>query len=324
MSPAVLGAGSWGTTLAGLLASKGEKVYLWARNPASAEYMQAERHNPKYLPDYQFPPTLQVTSNLQEALSGQQLVIHAVPSHATREFAKEYAKYLAPDAVVVSATKGLEYGTHKRMSEVIHEATNHPVAALSGPNHAEEVSAMQPTAAVIAHPDANLAEQVSRAFSTSRFKAYPRTDLVGTEVCGAYKNVVALSTGMVDGLGWGDNALACLVTLGMDEMVALTRALGGDPRTVSGLAGVGDLVATCASQHSRNRRYGRELALGTPPEAIKRKMHGMVAEGVYAVKSFRQFAQEEKIELPLTRVVHAIVYEGLTVGQGVEMLLARI
>ena len=324
MSPAVLGAGSWGTALAGLLASRGEKVYLWARNPASAEYMQAERHNPKYLPDYQFPPSLLVTSDLTEALSGQDLVVHAVPSHATRSFAGEYAKYLAEGAVVVSATKGLEYGTHKRMSQVIHEATGHPVAALSGPNHAEEVSAGQPTAAVIAHPDLETASSIARAFNTPRFKAYPRTDLVGTEVCGAYKNIVALAAGMVDGLGWGDNCLACLVTLGVDEMTAATRALGGDPRSVPGLAGVGDLVATCASEHSRNRRYGRELALGATPEAIKRKMHGMVAEGVYAVKSFKQFADEESMELPLTRVVHAIVYEGLTVPQGVEALLARV
>jgi glycerol-3-phosphate dehydrogenase (NAD(P)+) len=224
----------------------------------------------------------------------------------------------------VSATKGLEQGTHKRMSEIVHEETDRGVAAISGPNHAEEVSVGQPTAAVVATPHFEAAEAIARRFETTYFKAYPRRDLVGVEVCGAYKNVVALAAGMADGLGWGDNCLACLVTLGVDEMIEVNNLLGGDTRTVYGLAGIGDLVATAASRHSRNRFYGRELALGTPRDKIERKMHGMVAEGVKATKAFQGFADDRGLELPLTRVVHSIVYEGVTVHDGVEELLARV
>ncbi|MHB8586201.1 MAG: NAD(P)H-dependent glycerol-3-phosphate dehydrogenase [Thermoplasmatota archaeon] len=320
----VLGAGSWGTTIAALLASKGEKVRLWARNPALVAYMEHERHNPRYVSDLLLPPTLQPTSSLQEALAGQDLVVHAVPSHTSREFARHYAKYLAQEAWLVSATKGLEQVTHKRMSEILHEETNRPVAALTGPNHAEEVSAGQPTAAVIATPDYAAAEKIARRFETTYFKAYPRRDLVGAEVCGAYKNVVALAAGMVDGLGWGDNCLACLVTLGVDEMIEVVNLLGGDPRTVYGLAGVGDLVATSTSKHSRNRFYGREIALGTPRDRIERKMHGMVAEGVLATKAFKSFADDRGLDLPLTRVTNDIVHGKITVHDGVEDLLARV
>lgn len=321
---AVLGAGSWGTTLAGLIASKGERVVLWARNPSVVEYMRAERHNPRYVPDLVFPPSLEVTSDLAEAVRGQDLVVHAVPSHATREFARSYGKLLLPDAWIVSATKGFEQATHKRMSEIVHEETGRDVAAISGPNHAEEVSAGQPTAAVIATPDYEAAERIAKRFETPYFRAYPRRDLVGVEVCGAYKNVVALAAGMADGLGWGDNALACLVTLGVDEMIEVNNLLGGDPRTCTGLAGVGDLVATAASRHSRNRFYGRELARGTPRDKIEKKMHGMVAEGVKAVRAFKGFADQRRLDLPLTRVVYNIVYEGITVQDGVEELLAKV
>lgn len=320
----VLGAGSWGTTLAILLASKGEPVKLWARDSSLVGTMARSRHNPKYVPHARFPESLTVTQDLAEALRGERLVVHAVPSSPTRAFAREYGKLLDGDAVVVSATKSLERGTHKRMSEVIHEETGKPVAALSGPNHAEEVSVGQPTAAVVAHPDFELAKEMAAAFDTRTFKAYPRRDLVGTEVCGAYKNVVALAGGMADGLGWGDNCQACLVTLGVDEMIELARLFGADERTVYGLAGIGDLVATATSNHSRNRFYGRELGKGLTPEQIYEKMNGMVAEGVHATQAFYDYAVEERLELPLTRVIHRIVYEGVTVKQGVAELLARV
>ncbi len=321
---AVIGAGSWGTTLALLAAANRDDVRLWARNPNIVQYMQAERANPKYLPGVTIPEHVTVTSSLKEALDGEDTVLHVVPSHATRAVAKEYAPFLAEDAVVISCTKGLEGGTHKRMSQVIGEETGKPVGALSGPNHAEEIARQQPAAAVVAHPDLATAERVTKALETNSFKAYPRRDLVGTEVCGAYKNVVALAAGMADGLGWGDNCLACLVTLGVDEMVELTRVMGGDARTVQGLAGIGDLVATSTSQHSRNRRYGRMFARGMGRGEIERAMNGMVAEGVRATEAFFNFAQGERLELPLTRVTHAIVYEGVAVMDGVEELLARV
>jgi len=322
--PAVVGAGSWGTTLAALLASKGERVKLWARDPKLVEQMRRERRNPHYVTHLAFPETLTVTDDLGEALAGERVVVHAVPSHATRDMARRYAPHLDRDAVVVSATKSLERQTHKRMSEVIHEETHHPVAALSGPNHAEEVSVGQPTAAVLAYPDMALAKELATLFDFRTFKAYPRRDLVGVEVCGAYKNVVALAGGMADGLGWGDNCQACLVTLGIDEMVELARLFGADERTVYGLAGIGDLVATATSEHSRNRTYGRELGHGLKHEEIMAKLHGMVAEGVHATKAFYEYAQDEDLELPLTRVIHRIVYEGISVRQGVAELLARV
>ena len=322
--PAVLGAGSWGTTLAILLASKGERVKLWARDEDLVAVMRKEGRNPRYVSAVPFPKTLTATSDLREALDGERFVVHAVPSKATRELARAYAKRLAPDAVLVSATKGLEQRTHKRMSEVVHEETRHPVACLTGPNHAEEVSVGQPTAAVLAYPEMDLAKQWADLFATPRFKAYPRRDLVGAEVCGAYKNVVALAGGMADGLGWGDNCAACLITLGIDEMVELARLFGADERTVYGLAGIGDLVATVTSSHSRNRFYGRELGRGLSPDDIKAKMGGQVAEGVFATKAFFDYAQDEQLDLPLTRVIHSILYEGATVKQGVADLLARV
>jgi glycerol-3-phosphate dehydrogenase (NAD(P)+) len=322
--PAVLGAGSWGTTLAILLASKGERVTLWARDEQLVAAMRKERRNPHYVSNVPFPPSLAVTHDLPEALAGERHVVHAVPSKATREFARVYAKHLAPEALVVSATKGLEQRTHKRMSEVIHEETGKPVACITGPNHAEEVSVGQPTAAVLAYPDMAIAQEWADLFATRFFKAYPRRDLVGAEVCGSYKNVVALAGGMAEGLGWGDNCSACLVTLGIDEMVELATLFGADERTVYGLAGLGDLVATVTSEHSRNRFYGRELGRGTPAEQIKEKMHGQVAEGVFATKAFNDYAVDEDLDLPLTRVVHRILYEGATVKQGVAELLARV
>jgi glycerol-3-phosphate dehydrogenase (NAD(P)+) len=322
--PAVLGAGSWGTTLAALLASKGLPVKLWARDPALVEQMRKEGRNPHYISNLRFPPTLAVTSSLKEALDGERHVVHAVPSHATRTLARQYAPHLAADAVVVSATKSLEGRTHRRMSEVIHEESNVPVAALSGPNHAEEVSVGQPTAAVVAYPDLELAKELAALFDFRTFKAYPRRDLVGVEVCGAYKNVVALAGGMADGLGWGDNCQACLITLGIDEMVELARLFGADERTVYGLAGIGDLVATATSEHSRNRTYGRELGHGLKHEEIMAKLHGMVAEGVHATKAFYEYAVDEDLDLPLTRVIHRIVYENISVRQGVAELLARV
>lgn len=320
----VLGAGSWGTSIAILLASKGQPVTLWARDATLIAQMTKERRNPHYIPFAQFPPALRVTSDLQEALEGQRHVIHAVPSKATRDFARTYAPHLAPDAAIVSATKGLESKTHKRMSEVIHEETKRPVACITGPNHAEEVSVGQPTAAVLAYPDLDLATEWADLFRTRTFKAYPRRDLVGAEICGAYKNVVALAGGMADGLGWGDNAAACLITLGVDEMVELATLFGADERTVYGLAGIGDLVATVTSDHSRNRFYGRELGKGLTADEIKAKIGGQVAEGVFATKAFYEYATDEQLDLPLTRVIHSILYESVPIRQGVSDLLARV
>jgi glycerol-3-phosphate dehydrogenase (NAD(P)+) len=321
---AVIGAGSFGTALAGLLASDGTSVKLYARNSNVVGYMLKERHNPKYLPDFELPESVEPTSSLKEALDGEDLVVHAVPSKATRQTAREYAPHLDDGAIIVSATKGLERSTHKRMSEVIVEETGHGTAAISGPNHAEEVAKGHPTAAVVAFPDMDVATRIASAFETWHFKAYPRRDLIGVEICGAYKNVVALAGGMASGLGWGDNCLAALVTLGVDEMTSLTRFFGGDERTVTGLAGVGDLVATATSTHSRNRFYGEQLARGGTAKSIEKKMHGMVAEGVFASLAFHEYSKAEHMTLPLTHVVYQVCHENLPVQDAVEMLLIMV
>jgi glycerol-3-phosphate dehydrogenase (NAD(P)+) len=321
---AVLGAGSWGTTLAAIIASSGNDVDLWARNEALVEYMRDERHNPQYVTDLALPEGVHPTSDLEGALEDQDMVIHVVPSHATRDFASRYAPYLPQHATLVSATKGLEPETHKRMTDVIKEETGVQPGLVTGPNHAEEVSREQPTAAVAAHPSPREAREMADVLSTKRFKVYPRTDLVGSEVCSAYKNVVALSSGMASGLGYGDNAQAALVTLGIDEMVAFVRRLGGAERTSYGLAGLGDLVATATSTHSRNRHVGEELAKGRQLESILDDMGGQVAEGVRAVKAFHAITDEEQLDLPLTRVSYQVVYEGMTVEEGVAELLRQV
>lgn len=324
--PAVMGAGSWGTALANVLAhaSPHARVSLWARDPALVESMRKDRRNGKYLPHVALAPNVEPTSSLKEALDGERTIVHAIPSKATRAMAHEYRAHVARDAVIVSATKGLERGTYLRMSEVIAEESGRPCAAISGPNHAEEVGAGQPTAAVIAFPDMSVANELAKQFNTRVFKAYARRDILGTEICGAYKNVVALAGGMAAGLGWGDNCQAALVTLGVDEMADLARYLGGDERTVTGLAGVGDLVATATSKHSRNRFYGEQLALGMTMPEIEKKMNGMVAEGVFAVRAFEDYANAEKMDLPLTHTVYRIVHEQLPVPKGVELLLSKV
>ncbi len=320
----VLGAGSWGTTLAAIAAEGNGPVTLWARNQNLVRYMDAERHNPKYVPDMRFPKNLHVTSDLEDALAGANIVLHVVPSHATRGFAQRYAPHLDDDSVLVSGTKGLEPKTHKRMTQVLREETGAQPGLLTGPNHAEEVSQHQPTAAVAAHPTPKVSRKLAEALSTERFRVYPRTDLVGSEVCSAYKNVVALCAGMASGLGYGDNAQAALVTLGVDEMVELVRRFGGAERTCYGLAGLGDLVATATSTHSRNRYVGSEFAQGRTLEEILDEMGGQVAEGVKAVEAFHEVADEETLDLPLTQVAYQIVYEGLTVQEGVNALLSKV
>lgn len=321
---AVLGAGSWGTTLAANIGRTGREVDLWARNESLVGYMREERHNPQYVPDLPLPDTVHPTTDLEAALEDAGMVLHVVPSHATRDFAARYAPHLRDDVVLVSATKGLEPGTHKRMTDVIQEETGLQPGLITGPNHAEEVCREQPTAAVAAHPSPRTAREMAEVLSTKRFKVYPRTDLVGSEVCSAYKNVVALSSGMASGLGYGDNAQAALVTLGIDEMVAFVRRLGGAERTSYGLAGLGDLVATATSTHSRNRHVGEELARGRKLESILDDMGGQVAEGVKAVKAFHAIAEDEGLDLPLTRVAHEVVYEGVTVEEGVTVLLQQV
>jgi len=324
MKVGVVGAGAWGTTLARVTSLRGVDTQLWVRGKERAQRIQTDRENEKYLPGVVLPRALEVTNDLATCLEDAEIVIHAVPSHATRELAARYADLLADDATIVSATKGLAYETHQTMAAVIEEETGHDTVALSGPNHAEEVSRDQPTGTIVAHPDEALARKVVTAISTPTFKAYAHTDRTGVELCGAYKNVIAIGTGMGKGLGYGDNTTSALITLGLNEMARLLPELGGERRTAYGLAGVGDLIATAGSDHSRNRTFGRRVGEGmTVDEAIE-SLGGKVVEGVPAAQAFHRAAEDEGLDLALTQAVYQVTEEDEDVDEAIRVLLARV
>jgi glycerol-3-phosphate dehydrogenase (NAD(P)+) len=320
----VVGAGAWGTTLARVTSLRGVDTQLWVRGKERAQRIEDERENEKYLPGVVLPRALGVTNDLEACLAEADIVIHAVPSHATRELAQRYADLLAEDATIVSATKGLAYETHQTMAEVIEEETGHDAAALSGPNHAEEVSRDQPTGTIVAHPDEDAARKVVTAISTPTFKAYAHTDRTGVELCGAYKNVIAIGTGMSKGLGYGDNTTSALITLGLNEMARLLPKLGGEERTAYGLAGVGDLIATAGSDHSRNRTFGTRVGEGMSVDEAIDSLGGKVVEGVPAAKAFHHAAEDEGLDLALTQAVYHVTEKGEDVEEAIRVLLARV
>jgi len=320
----VVGAGAWGTTLARVTSLRGVDTQLWVRGKERAQRIQRERENEKYLPGVVLPRALEVTNDLEACLDDAEIVIHAVPSHATREMADRYADLLEDEATIVSATKGLAYETRQTMAEVIEEETDHDAVALSGPNHAEEVSRDQPTGTIVAHPDEALARKVVTAISTPTFKAYAHTDRTGVELCGAYKNVIAIGTGMGKGLGYGDNTTSALITLGLNEMARVLPELGGEKRTAYGLAGVGDLIATAGSDHSRNRTFGTRVGEGTSVDEAIESLGGKVVEGIPASKAFNRAADEEGLDLALTRAVYDVAHNGQDVEDAIRVLLARV
>lgn len=324
MQIGVVGAGAWGTTLARVTSLRGVRTRLWVRSEERAEAIEATRENEKYLPGVVLPRALKVESDLEATVKNAEIVIHAVPSHATRELAKQYAPLLPEEAIVVSATKGLEYQTDQTMAQIIEEETGHAVVALSGPNHAEEVSRDQPTGTIVAHPDYSQAQKVVTAISTPTFKAYAHQDRTGVELCGAYKNVIAIGTGMSKGLGYGDNTTAALITLGLNEMSRLLPPLGGEQRTAYGLAGIGDLIATAGSDHSRNRTFGTRVGEGMSVDAAIDSLGGKVVEGIPAAKAFNHVADTEGMDLALTKAVNNVTEEGESVDDAIRVLLARV
>jgi len=324
MRVGVVGAGAWGTTLARVTSLRGVDTVLWVRGDDRAERMQRTRENETYLPDVVLPRALDISPDLETTVEDVDLVIHAVPSHATRELAQRYAGLLPEDVTIVSATKGLEYQTDQTMSQVIEEETGHDVVALSGPNHAEEVSRDQPTGTIVANPDYSTAQEVVTAISTPTFKAYAHQDRTGVELCGAYKNVIAIATGMGKGLGYGDNTTAALITLGLHEMAQLLPEFGAERRTAYGLAGVGDLIATAGSDHSRNRTFGRRVGEGMSVDEAIESLGGKVVEGVPAAKAFHHASQDEELDLALTQAVYAVAEEGQDVEDAIRVLLARV
>jgi glycerol-3-phosphate dehydrogenase (NAD(P)+) len=323
---AIMGAGSWGTTLAKVFADAGNIVTLWARRPELAEQIRTTRTNPDYLPDIRLPESVHATSSAEEALAAATIVVFAVPSQTMRDNLTAWTPLLPSDSTLVSISKGVETGTHLRMSEVIAEITGADptrIAVLSGPNLAREIAEEQPAATVIACVDENRARLVQAAVATPYLRPYTNTDVVGVELGGACKNVIALACGVATGLGFGENTLATIITRGLAEISRLGAALGADQRTFSGLAGLGDLVATCSSPLSRNRSFGVRLGEGGTLEEAKKATHGQVAEGVISSNSVFQLAEANKVEMPITQAVYAVCHRGLDVRDMIAALMGR-
>lgn len=326
MNIAVLGAGSWGTTLAVLLAKKGHEVRLWAHRPKFAATLSLERENRRYLKGVSFPERLQIAPYLEELVSWAEMVVTAVPSQALRETILGFRTLDLSGKIVVNVAKGIEIGTGKRMSEVLLEVLPgllaSQVAALYGPSHAEEVSKEQPTTVVASSSSLATAEQVQEVFHTSMFRVYVNTDIVGVEIAGSVKNVIAIAAGISDGVGYGDNAKAAIITRGMAEISRLCIKLGGEAPTISGLAGIGDLVVTCLSRHSRNRYVGEEIGRGRSLDEVISQMN-MIAEGVHSSRSVYELSRSVGVEMPITRAVHEMLFQQKPVQQAILDLMTR-
>ncbi|MBI2650175.1 NAD(P)-dependent glycerol-3-phosphate dehydrogenase [Candidatus Woesearchaeota archaeon] len=321
---AIIGAGSWGTTLAVLLGEKGFDVKLWARREKLANEIEAKKENTQYLPGIKIPNNVIADHSLKDVINDSGIIITAIPSEFLRSTIKQIKPYFN-NQIVVSATKGLEHNTCRRMSQVIEdELGNVKIAVLSGPNHAEEVSSKMPTASVVASKDKRTGKTVSEALAKPYFKLYQLNDVAGVEICGALKNISAIATGVCDGFGFGDNARASIITLGLMEMNNFGRHFGAKRGTVYGLAGVGDLIATCISRHSRNRFVGEQLAKSKPIEEIKREMHGMVAEGIPTTKAVYEYSKKHNIEMPLTHQAYEVLFENKNLKQAIKDLLNLI
>jgi glycerol-3-phosphate dehydrogenase (NAD(P)+) len=325
MKVAVIGAGSWGTTVAAL-ASANAPTVLWARDPRVVERVNGEHRNEDYLSGIALPDALEATVSLETACLDADVVVMGVPSHGFRAVLADARGSISADAAVISLSKGLEQGTVLRMTQVIAEVLpDHPVdriGVLSGPNLAREVALGQPTASVVALGDAELAKSLQALFMTLTFRVYTNPDVVGCEIAGALKNVIAIAAGIAHGLGYGDNTKAALITRGLAELARLGMALGGDPLTFSGLAGMGDLVATCTSDKSRNRTVGVALGQGRSLDEIVAEMK-MVAEGVKSTEAVLALAQQEGLELPIAEQVGAVLYEGRKPEEIVPALMLR-
>jgi glycerol-3-phosphate dehydrogenase (NAD(P)+) len=323
---AVLGAGAWGTSLAKVLADKGDPVVLWSRRSDLASQINTAHENARYLPGAKLPETLRATNDLDDALKGASMVVFVVPSHGTRDVAKQVAQHVPGGVPIVSATKGIENDSLEFMDEVLfHELparARDMLAFLSGPSFAKELALRHPTAVTIASKDAGVCNEVMRRFHTPFLRLYNSDDVPGVECGGAMKNVIAIAAGCIDGLGLGHNTRAALITRGMAEIAKLAMARGGSAITVAGLAGMGDLVLTCTGELSRNRTVGVELGKGRKLGEILAGL-GHVAEGVKTSKSAFDLSNKLNVDMPITREVHAVLYEDKSVPQAVDDLMRR-
>ena len=324
-SIAVVGAGSWGTAFAAMLSGRHESVTLWAHEAEVCADLRDRRENRGFLPGIALPPAILPTNDLAEAVSGKTVVVFAVPSHHLREIAVRAAAHLSPDACLVSLAKGVENGTLKRMTEVLAEVAPKlapRIAALSGPTFAREVAEGKPTGATVAARDPSIARRMQHALSGSRFRLYADDDVTGIEIGGALKNVMAIAAGMADGLGFGHNARALLISRGLAEISRLGVRLGANPQTFAGLAGMGDLVLTCTGDLSRNRTVGTRVGRGERIDDILSGMT-MVAEGVRTAVSAVELSRRTGVPMPISEQVHAILHEGKNVREAVNELFSR-
>lgn len=327
---AVIGAGAWGTGLSIVLGRKGaHRVRLWAYEEEVRESINRSRINHMFLPGQRIPETVVATGNWQEALAGAQIVVSVMPSHHCRALFESMQRYLEPHMLLVSATKGIENESNLRMSQVIGAVVTKArgfqprLGALSGPSFAQEVARGDPTAITIASHDMGLAETVQREFSDPRFRVYTNDDVIGVELGGALKNIIAIAAGICDGLGLGHNSSAALITRGLAEMTRLVVACGGRQETMAGLAGLGDLVLTCTGGLSRNRSVGVELGRGRKLPEIIASMRGMVAEGVLTTNAAVGLARTHGVEMPITEQMHAILHANKAPAEAIHELMTR-
>ena len=323
---AIIGAGSYGTALALVAARRGHRVKLWAHDPEVAAMLKTQRHTHVYLPGFELPENIQPTHDLHDALQEAAFVVTAIPSHVCREVYTNMLPHLRAEMIFVSATKGIEVPTQMRMEEVVRDVLQAHFApryvALSGPSFALEVAQDQPSAIVAASSDINAAKAVQAALSSSRFRVYTNTDVIGVEIGGAVKNVMAIATGVVNGLGLGYNSVTALITRGLAEMTRLSVRLGGRDETLAGLAGMGDLVLTCLGNLSRNRQVGVALGEGRTLQQIISETR-QVAEGVKTAKATHELSQRIGVEMPITEGVYQMLYEGKTPQQLLQELMDR-
>ncbi|QDT36387.1 NAD(P)H-dependent glycerol-3-phosphate dehydrogenase [Stratiformator vulcanicus] len=321
---AILGGGAMGTACATVLAENDEvRPVLWVREPELADAMQTSRRNERYLPDVPIPDVVEITSDRAAAVADVAMLVAAVPSQFLSATMKPFAELVSPECPIVSVIKGIEIGTFRRPTEILLQVLGErPVASMCGPSHAEEVGLRLPASVVVAASDDQFAAQVQQDFTTDRFRVYTNPDLVGVEFAGALKNVIAIAAGISDGLGYGDNAKSALITRGLVEIGRFGQSLGADPETFAGLAGIGDLMTTCFSRHSRNRGFGERIGRGETLQQILDSTP-KVAEGVPTTRSVHELAVSRGIDLPITREIAAMLFEGKSPLEATDALMNR-
>jgi len=320
---AFLGGGSFGTALAIMLAKKGISVNIWDRKLNVINDINIKRENIKYLPSITVPAGITAFTVIEKVISDSEIIVLSVPSHAIRDLSRMIAPYLKQNQIVVSIAKGIEEGSSKRISQVIEEEIlSNPIVILSGPSHAEEVALDIPTTVVVTSKKMEFAKIVQDVFMTSKFRVYTNEDIIGVEIGGAVKNIIALAAGVSDGIGYGDNSKAALMTRGMSEIIKIGTMLGGKIETFYGLTGMGDLIVTCTSMHSRNRRAGIMIGKGASMEKACADV-GMVVEGVKATRAFYELKEKLKISMPITDVLYKVLFTGKDPKYGVYELMSR-